>query len=333
MLPFIAALAFAQAPTKAPEVTITPIKVLEGLRPLAFAAAPTGSKFAVSLEDNSIRIIDASTRQTLKTLTGHPQPCYGLAWSKDGALLASGDETARVWLWETKSWQKIKEFRNHIRGIQKLSFDASHGLLISTGKDDVINVYDVKKGVVKHSILGHGDNFYGATFDPTSEQLTTGFLGAGARTYLPDGTVKGELDGHDGLGVFDVDYNSTGTRIATGGRDNNVILWDAKKRQKIQTLHGHSDWVNNVRFSPNGRYLASGSTDHSVRVWDTVLLKPVTILNDQCAIGSPLCWTSDGKYLITVNLDDYLQVNSVVPAQAGKEKPARKTVHRRRRRH
>jgi WD40 repeat protein len=36
----------------------------------------------------------------------------------------------------------------------------------------------------------------------------------------------------------------------------------------LQTLHGHTDWVRSVTFSPDGQTLASGSTDETIKVWD-----------------------------------------------------------------
>ena len=46
-------------------------------------------------------------------------------------------------------------------------------------------------------------------------------------------------------------------------------LWDVTSGEKcLQTLEGHSWYVNSVSFSPDGTKIASGSDDETVKVWD-----------------------------------------------------------------
>lgn len=327
---FAHALLVAQAPAKpASTLVVKPVAALMGLKAISFAAAPSGSKFAVGLADNSIRIIDAYTHQTLKTLKGHPQPCYALAWSKDGKWLASGDESARIWIWDLDTGTKIKEFRSHPRGIQHLSFNSKKTFLISTGKEDAIKIYDLKKWKEVRTIAGQGANFYSATFCPVNDKFTCATLGAEERIYASDGSKVAGMAGHAGMGALDIDFSPTGDRIASAGKDSNVIVWNADARQKMQTLHGHTDWVEYVKFSPNGKYLATGSNDRTVRIWDLKTFKPAAMLDNACAIGSPVCWTADGKYLISVNLDDDLQISTVTPPQSAKPEKAPRRRHRR----
>lgn len=316
--------ALAMASPQAAPIQITPGKQAPGLRPIAFAAAPTGSKFVASMEDGSVRIIDAKTGQTVRALNKHPQPAYAVDWSQDGKFIATGDETARVWLENALTGEKMREFRTHTRGIQRLSFNIAHTLLITTGRDDAIHVLDLNSAKPKEarSILGAGANFYGATFNPRSlNEFTTATLTiGGAREYdATSGKSSGLLTGHDAQGAMAVAYNPAATRLASGGKDGAVALYDSKTLKKIGTFKGHGDWVMDMAFSPNGRLLATSSTDQTVKVWDIKAMQKVADIPKQSFVGSPLCFTGDGTTLITVSDQGYLQYNTVTPVQPAEE--------------
>lgn len=334
----------AQAGTPAtpkPAVQITLVKDLPGLHPLALAPGPTGAGVAMTLEDNSVRLFDAKTRVTSKTLLGHPQPAYAIAWSADGAWLATGDETARVFLWDTRTGEKLKEMRGHIRGIQNISFNLPRTLMLTTGKDDVVKEWDPLTGKAIQTIEGKGANLYSATFDPKMSTFSCGTIGSGARIYDKDGQVKSFLTNPDVTEVNDVAYNSQGTMLVTAGRMGNARLWDLKTLKGLGSFKGHTDWVIHARFSPNGKYLATSSSDRSIRVYDVKTYQPVAVFQDTSAVGAPLAWTADGKWLLGAGADDSLQIYSVDPPQAGapevekpvpaKGKPKVKATSKRRR--
>ncbi len=322
-------------------VTMTS-KVIQGLRPLAFAASPDGSKFAMTMEDDSVRIMDASTHQTIRTLGGLTQPAYAVAWSADGEYLATGDESARIVIWNARNGQRLKTIIGHIRGIQKLSFNSSRSTLMSDGNDDVINMWDVTTGKKTGTILGKGMNVYGAVFSPKSDCLLVGTLAGGARMYRMTGEgpkllnflayVNPTSQPH---GVFDVSYSPDGKRAVTAGNDGQAIIWDTVLYKKIGILKGHDDFVRKAVFSPNGKLIATSSSDRTVRLWDAATLLPVGKLDNECATSSPLAFTADGKYLLSVDVEDFLQVNALAPSQGSTvptktpKKPP--TWHRRRR--
>ena len=72
--------------------------------------------------------------------------------------------------------------------------------------------------------------------------------------------------------VFTAAFHPEGTRLATGGRDRSIWLWDLAKGEEVARFQGHTNYVWSLAFSPNGATLASGSGDSTVRLWDTAPL-------------------------------------------------------------
>ena len=81
-----------------------------------------------------------------------------------------------------------------------------------------------------------------------------------------------ELRGHTDE-IFAAAFHPDGTRLATAGRDQAILLWDLARGEEVARLPGHRSYVWSLAFSPDGTTLASGSGDFTVRLWDTTPLK------------------------------------------------------------
>ncbi len=58
-------------------------------------------------------------------------------------------------------------------------------------------------------------------------------------------------------------------RIAAGGADGRIYLWDAATGRLLRDWRAHAGWISCLAVVPDGTLLVSASADQSVRLWDT----------------------------------------------------------------
>lgn len=299
-------------------ISVTPVKTVVGKRIVAVAAAQSGSRAAVSLEDGRIDIIDGRNGATLFSLTGHPQQAQALAFNADGTRLASGDETGRVWVWDLSRRVRLAEMprdKGHTRGVQAISYSRDGRTIASVGKDDVIKVWPAGGGQPVATLLGRGINFYGVGFSSTGA-LVTGTLGDGARIYNPRGWAQAATFGpRPVVGSNNVAVNKAGTLALLPGRNGQSLVYNLADRSVVSRLPGHQDWVISGAFTPNGRFAFTSSTDRSIRVYNVRSGQSLITISKGSFMGSPLAVTADGAQLVTSNDSDELTIYRISPAQ------------------
>jgi len=64
-----------------------------------------------------------------------------------------------------------------------------------------------------------------------------------------------------------VTWSPDGQRLASGGDDWIVQVWNAADARSIFVYKGHSDRVRQVAWSPDGTRIATASSDKTVQVW------------------------------------------------------------------
>ena len=66
-----------------------------------------------------------------------------------------------------------------------------------------------------------------------------------------------------------VAFSRDGRRLAVGGNDARIEIWDASSGQVLRNMTGSARSVRALAFSADGKRLASGGDDKTIDIWST----------------------------------------------------------------
>jgi WD40 repeat protein len=70
-----------------------------------------------------------------------------------------------------------------------------------------------------------------------------------------------------------------------------------------QIFSGHSDWVQDLAFSPDSQYLLTGSVDKTARLWDAQTGQELQAFKGHTGAINGVAFSPDGKYALTAGQD------------------------------
>ncbi len=242
-------------------------------------------------ENGRVLVWNISDGKLKHQLIGHNGVVWGVAFSPDGKILASGSTDTTVRLWKVSNGEPFGgSLRGHDNTVFGVTFSPDGKTLASAAasgsNDGEVRLWDVPSGnllpispLLHHPLPGQSSTWArSVAFSPTGEILATGST-EDARVRLwrvSSGELEHVLVGHTGW-VESLAFSPDGTLLASGSTDATIRLWQVADGTLLTTLQLDKEeldkmgfeetWVWCLAFSPDGRLLASGWGDGKVRVW------------------------------------------------------------------
>lgn len=231
---------------------------------LAFAKDGT---LASAGYDQTIKLWDVATGKELRTLTGHDNWVFGIAFSPDGKTLASAGYDKTIRLWNVATGEQTAVIEGHTAAVRDVAFSPDGKLLASASSDQTVKVWNVATQAEVAVLKGHAGSVRSVAFSPDGKLLASGAEDNTARLWnTADWKPLHELPGHEGM-IWSVAFSAGSQNLATGSFDQTVKIWDPASGELRQTLKGHRDVVSSVTFTPDTSALVSGSLDRTLRIW------------------------------------------------------------------
>ena len=233
--------------------------------------SPDGRQLA-SASDSGIRVWTTSGEQSSPVAWWASGGVLTLAWSADGARVASGDRLGAVRVWSVATGRPVgRTFAvgsrtDVVRWIAWLPGGRRLAVGLASGGVEQWDVASTKR-------LGN--------------RLQTSPQAVQTMAWSPLGDVLAVAGGGDTIGLWRVDsgrlirtiraadvvvgalaWSADGSRLASAGSSGNIQVWDVVSGALLgQMVSAQAPGVASLTWSPNGSELASGGLDNTVRLW------------------------------------------------------------------
>lgn len=271
----------------------------------ALALDPTGQFAALGGDDHVVRVWDLAERRIAMTLDAHTDWVRTLTYSPNGEMLVTSGNDRRVIVWSTTTGEKLREYSELTHVVTSVVFSHDGKLVGVVGFGDKLRIIDGVTGDRLREYSCPTSDMRTVAFSHDDAVIVGGGRNGMIRLWnSADGTVLGEFSAHSQR-IRDLAFSPDGTllatcgddrrvvisringehvielprqgakvmtlvfcgpeKLATGGSDNLIHIWDINTKAQTAELAGHTGTIAGLAYSQD--VLVSSGYDTTVRVW------------------------------------------------------------------
>ena len=286
------------AAMQAPAIETTPVQLVSTDGPVySVAWAPDGRVLA-SVAFGQVNLWRPGVDTPVATFSQHTSFVRAVAFSPNGASVASVGEDVRIWRAETREQTAVLD----TAPARSVAWSPDGTSVAVGGESGHLQVWRVADRQRLHSSW-LGATISSVSWSPDGRKLAVGAINAKASiwdattgrllmvlraTSLPRNDVNG------------ISWSPHGRLLATaqGARGaGDIQLWDPETGKLLQRLTGGGGWLRALSWSLDGEWIASGGEDGQVRIWN---VQTGAIADARRIAPQPIwtvAWSPDGRVL------------------------------------
>lgn len=234
-------------------------------------------------QEGEVVLFDAQNWQPVRSLKGHSEVVYAVAWKPNSPELATGslDKTARIW--NTQTGQETRLIKDHAEAVFGVAYSPDGKLLVTGSADRSAKLFDTTTWKRVATLTAHQDAVTRVAFSPNGKILMTGGADKAVRVWK---VQPGQMENPERtIGDDDVinacAFSPDGNLFAFGAASGCVRLFNGDGSQQKQERRESKDWVYCVSIGSDNQTVAAGTQDGKILFWNAKegkLLRTATLL-------------------------------------------------------
>ncbi len=257
------------------------------------------------------------------TYTGHTDAVISVAWSPDGAHIASASADRTVQVYDAATGSHAFAYTGHSGGVTGAGWSPDSSRIVSTGLDSTVQMWDASTGKRLHLLspqpnqtLTMSGPIYGSIWSTEVQRIA---VAADSYLNLIDADTWQSLGG--GVGAIAMAPNVLSWAphdpiIAVAGQDHSIVTWGINTEIGGARGIGHTRKVMAVDWSPDGSKVVSGAQDNTVRIWNIPPMNQSATLSGTSLLVYQghtdwvlaVAWSPDGSKIASAGGDKTVQV-------------------------
>ena len=233
----------------------------------------------------------------LHTLSSHSRLAAFLAWSPDGALLASAGFDHIVYLWNPCDGSLLHSLSAHTGNVTSLAWSPDGALLASGAVDNTVRLWNPGDGSLLGTLSARTGNVTSLAWSPDGALLASGASLGTVHLWSPrDGSLLHSLSAHTNW-IESLTWSPDGTLLASGAAEGTVHLWNPRNGSLLHSLSAQDGKVLSLAWSPDGALLASDVGHGIIHLWNPRNGFLLHSLSAHSRLVKSLAWSPNGALL------------------------------------